>query len=356
MGIDSRASGTSGSHLKNTDTIMMITLDHLSGKLVFVSFPRDLYVYYTRPNGTPTAFKINGVYAIDGIPGIKTVVEQITSKKIHYYAMVDLALVEEVIDSLGGVTVTVDHDFEELYPCADIPKNRECPRPIFSLDGYFGQFTFKKGTHTFDSFKALVYSRARKYTSDFARAKRQQDILRAMLDRAINTQVPLAERVGLYFDLYNKFQKRVITNIELQDVAAIFKIIDKLDSEVGWSIGFVDKSHQDFQNFLNSVIRNLPYYIEKPRILIVNASGAKLTAESPIRKILRNNPYLKFKIVTADYIQTGTKLYDLSNGGKAGSLRDINQAMPHSLIFNSDLDQIGQSSFKEQIVVIVGQS
>jgi anionic cell wall polymer biosynthesis LytR-Cps2A-Psr (LCP) family protein len=60
VGIDTR-SGNSG--LMNTDTIIILTIDHENETTMMTSIPRDLWVRYELPNGNTTGTKINGAYA-----------------------------------------------------------------------------------------------------------------------------------------------------------------------------------------------------------------------------------------------------------------------------------------------------
>lgn len=377
VGTDTRADGT-GSNLQNTDTIMLISLNHTTGQLMFISFPRDLYLDYYRPNGVYVEYKINAVYAIDGVEGLKGVVEQLTGRKIHYYAFIDLKLFEDVITELGGVNITLDEKFSDYYPCAEVPKGRDCPNPKYITDGYFGLFEFKKGTHNLDAFEALVYTRARKNSSDFVRAERQQNLIRAIINDALESDLPITEKVSQYLELYSLFQKRVVSNIELEDVAALLTLAEKLDDKavqlvtdtslggggliyylgvldgVGYSIGFYDRTHKQFQNYIDNIWNNLPYYLEEPKILVLDGSNEKITKkDSRIKNIIDDNSFVSLKVQQTEP-SSGIRIYNVSSKDVSGSLTDIQRKFPGSLIFNAELDEIERSSYEEDILIIIG--
>ncbi len=378
VGVDGGRDGVNFG-LQNTDTIMLASLEKATGKLIFISFPRDLYLNYQRPNGVNTAYKINAVYAIDGVEGLAGVIEQLTQRTIHYYGFIDLRIFEDIITTLGGVDIVLDEPFKDRFPCAEVPSDRECPNPVYFFDGQYGLFEFPAGPNNFDAFEAMVYARSRKTTSDFDRAARQQNLIKATLRQVLNDESPLNEKVSIYLDLYSLFKEKVETNIEIEDVAAVFALAEKLDSaavslvvdnniggpgaliktlgilpDVGWSIGFIDTTHKQFQNYVDSIWNNLAYYIDKPKVLFVNSSGKALT-EKELAPIVENNNFVTYRIDKSSETSALTKLYDFTDGEKVGTLYDIQSKLPGSLVFDSDIDGIIQSDYQEDILVIVGE-
>ena len=173
IGIDSQKN----SHTLNTDSIMTLTYSHKKHKVYLISYPRDLYVKYP---DTYYHFKINAVYAYgkiylkrDGIKYLSRVIHDITGLNVHYYVMVDFDGFRKIIDTLGGVTIDIPRGFVDYaYP-----------------DGRGGYKTvkFTAGRHTLTGEQALEYARSRKAAgpegSDFARAARQQLIIKALSEQ-----------------------------------------------------------------------------------------------------------------------------------------------------------------------------
>jgi LCP family protein required for cell wall assembly len=362
--------------LKNTDTIMLASLHHASGKVMLISFPRDLYVNYTNPRGRYVSYKINGIYALSGIEGLNGAISQISGKPIHYYAYVNLGVFTRIIDKLGGIDIVLDKPFKDWYPCTDVPAgHKECPK------GYkgFATFKFPAGPNKFSSFDALVYTRARYLSSDFDRARRQQHVMSALMKSALNPDKPLAEKVDYYISLFNIFKQDVKTNIELKDVAGVLAVAQQINATplsltldptlggagrlirnagnipgVGYSIKFNDRTYKQFQRFINEIWNNVAFYSERPKILVVNASGKPLPANSSIAKLTQNRPpYSEMSITTGTYDLKGLRVYDMTEK-KPASLNYLQSLLPGSLNYSAVVDEITRSKWGEDLLVIWG--
>lgn len=164
--------GKPGKHL--TDTIMLLSVDTRTKKVALLSFPRDLLVPYPRTNQVA---KINTLYQYGLAQGksadlIKGSIEEIISLPVHYFASIDFDGFEQVIDALGGINVEVPRDiYDSRYP-----------GPNYSYE----TFEIKKGWQKLDGKTALKYARVRHGDpeGDFGRAKRQQQIMQAVREKA----------------------------------------------------------------------------------------------------------------------------------------------------------------------------
>lgn len=161
-----------GKHL--TDTVMLLSIDTKEKRVALLSLPRDLLV--PLPD-TPNTVKINTLYQYglrsrDGADLVKQSVGTITGLPIHYFATIDFDGFEQVIDTLGGIQIDVVRDiYDTRYP----GKNYS-----------YETFELKQGWQKLDGKTALKYARVRHGDpeGDFGRAKRQQQILQAVRDRA----------------------------------------------------------------------------------------------------------------------------------------------------------------------------
>jgi len=180
LGIDKRAQEKGPSR---TDTMIVLTIDPQTKSLGMLSIPRDLWVSipgYSEgrintahflgerdkyPGGGPALAKKTVQYAL-GIP-------------IHYYVRINFEGFEKLIDAIGGVTINVEtaiHD--EKYP-----------------DSNYGYMTvdIPAGVQLMDGKTALQYARARHGGSDFQRARRQQEVLKAVRDKVFRLNIPLTK-------------------------------------------------------------------------------------------------------------------------------------------------------------------
>jgi len=179
-----------GTNQKLTDTIMLIIINPENQKIVAISIPRDLYV-----NGR----KINAVYALYGIESLKKVISDVTGIYADKFIIVDFEAFEEVIDLIEGIDIYVK---EDIYD----------PKFPNNSNGYT-VYSIKKGYHHLDGKEALQYARSRKSTSDFDRAKRQQDIVQAI--RIKLKTFDLLNDLTHARDLFNIATSYVETNITI---------------------------------------------------------------------------------------------------------------------------------------------
>ena len=214
--------GRAGEHYPGrnlTDTIMVASIDTETKKVALLSLPRDLYVEI--PN-THLYTKINALYqyGLDnktGVVPIEEAVETITGEKIHYFFVLDFDGFEKAIDTLGGVHVDVVKDFYDTrYP----GKNYS-----------YETFELKKGWQTLDGKTALKYVRERHDDpdGDFGRAKRQQQIIQAVKDKAFS--------VGTFLNpfvingLLDTLGESIRTDIPPEDIQSFIELSKSLDTK-----------------------------------------------------------------------------------------------------------------------------
>jgi LCP family protein required for cell wall assembly len=162
LGIDSRGESAT---TKNTDTMIVLSLDPVNKTAAMLSIPRDVYI--DRP-GVFTD-KINAAYAYGGYDLARRVVEDLLGIRLNAYALVDFEAFTKIVDSVGGVIVDVQRPVrDESYPTPDYGIER--------LD-------ITAGPQLMDGETALRFSRSRHDTNDYSRAQRQQLVLSALRTR-----------------------------------------------------------------------------------------------------------------------------------------------------------------------------
>jgi LCP family protein required for cell wall assembly len=177
LGIDRRG-GTAWTY--RTDTIVVATVDPGQGTAGLLSIPRDLQV----PIPTYGQDRINtaNVYGyLYDYPGggpalLRATVEANFGIPIDGYVMIDFQAFARIVDALGGIDVDVPRALDDdRYPD---------PRPG---DPYaYTTLHFDAGRQHMDGARALAYARSRMSTSDFDRARRQQEILLALRRKALS--------------------------------------------------------------------------------------------------------------------------------------------------------------------------
>lgn len=143
--------GTNGAH---TDSIMIVSINVVKEKISIFSLPRDLYVNQSR---------INQYYTYEGLDVLFESLHKATGLTIDRYVQIDFAGFVDIVDLLGGVDVTVEKDiYDSTYPDGR---------------GGYAPFSILAGYHHLSGEEALKYARSRHMTSDFDRARRQQQII-----------------------------------------------------------------------------------------------------------------------------------------------------------------------------------
>ena len=165
-----------------TDTMIVASLDPIVGAVSMVSVPRDM-VDVPLPDGRTYRNKLNSLVsyannypkkfagATSGEAVLAAALGKLLNVRIDGWAEVNLPGFVRVIDSIGGVDVTV--------------KNALCD-PRYNEYGFNG-FAINAGKYHLDGEGALAYARIRHSygESDFTRAARQGDIVVAARDRVV---------------------------------------------------------------------------------------------------------------------------------------------------------------------------
>jgi polyisoprenyl-teichoic acid--peptidoglycan teichoic acid transferase len=205
-----------------SDTIMFASFRPSSGEVGMMSIPRDTIV----PIPGYGYRKINHVNAYgeieeegQGPVWAADIVGELLDQDIHYTVKVDFAGFEELIDAIGGVDIYVETTFTDYtYP----------------TDDYLVQtVSFQEGWQYMDGETALQYSRSRHGTngegSDFARAKRQQNLLLAVKSTVLTPTVFL--NPGKINKVIQTFQDNVETNMSFWEIMKLAKYAPDIDTE-----------------------------------------------------------------------------------------------------------------------------
>ena len=198
-----------------SDTIMVISLEVKTGKVALISIPRDLYVEMPHHNFKN---KINEVYVHGiedkdwkkGLEYSKEAVANVTGLDIHYATSVDFKAFKEIIDTFGGVTITLDKPFSERNQFAE------------------GVIELPAGRQIIDGDTALLFVRARFSTSDFDRAKRQQQVLLAIKEKAFG--LGILSNPAKIISILDSLGNNVKTDAELWEIKELVVLMQKVNT------------------------------------------------------------------------------------------------------------------------------
>ncbi|GAA3280831.1 hypothetical protein GCM10018962_12010 [Dactylosporangium matsuzakiense] len=172
LGSDSRDpdnKGKAGEWRTDTMIVLHIPADHQ--KAYLISMPRDLYVHIPKSKTTQygnTNAKLNASFSWGGTPLTVQTIEEYTKVRMDHVLLIDFGGFKQVIDALGGIDMNVEKDITSIHP----PKRQ-----------------FKKGMNHLNGDEALDYARQRYQFADgdFARMRHQQEMMKAILDKAVSS-------------------------------------------------------------------------------------------------------------------------------------------------------------------------
>jgi len=201
-----------------TDTIMVASIKPSTKQVALLSLPRDLVVNFGSDNGAHASYrKINNMVFLGGMDLAKEKIKDVTGLDIQYTLQVDFDAFRDIIDTIGGVNVTVDNAFTDYeYP-----------------DYNYGYQTisFKTGEQPMDGERALQFARSRHGNngegSDFARAARQQKILEAVQAKLLSLSTLLNPvKIG---GILNDLGDHVSTDMEIWEMLRFASIAKEID-------------------------------------------------------------------------------------------------------------------------------
>jgi len=233
------------------DSISVVSIDALTGAATTIGLPRNM-LNVPFVDGSPMAAKypngfgadgscgvdvclLNSIYteveqispemypdavaqgSSPGIEGMRDAVEGITGITIQYYALIDMQGFSDLVDALGGVTVTVN----EAVPI-------HADETFTTVAEWIGP-----GVVTLDGYHALWYARSRHDTTDYDRMARQRQIQQAILEQfspanvlskfqsiasagaqVVKTDIPQST-LGYFVELASKTRELPVTTVEL---------------------------------------------------------------------------------------------------------------------------------------------
>lgn len=158
VGVDQRQGDLS---IGNTDTLLVASINTSNGKVALLSIPRDTQVIMPGVGKT----KINTAARVGkGLKTTTNLIEGLIGQPIEGYILTNFSGFKNIIDTLGGITLTVEKDMYYVTGEKD--------------DGIIN---LKKGTQRLNGSQALQYARFRHDAfADISRTARQQAVLKAM--------------------------------------------------------------------------------------------------------------------------------------------------------------------------------
>ena len=208
-----------------SDALILATLNNEKRTVKMVSIPRDSYVYIPYLNYKD---KITHAHAFGGTLATIETVEELFDIPIEYYVKMNFNAFIDVVDALGGIEVEVPYDRLELD----------------ENDNYTIQL--KKGLQNLDGREALALARTRKADSDIERGKRQQEILKAIANKASNIT-----SIGSYGAIIDAVGANMKTDMKFDEMKQFFSyLIGGMPQIDTLTLDGVDGDHPDTGGYI----------------------------------------------------------------------------------------------------------
>lgn len=374
VGIDTREENKG---LLNTDTMIVASYNHETGETIMYSIPRD---FVAELPGQQWYVKSNSIYGTfeqeeegTGLPKLQESLEDVLGLEIQYYGMVDLKAFTDIIDLIGGIQVDVENSFTDYnYPA---PAGSAFPYQTVS---------FEAGPQRMDGDTALQYARSRKSLdngegSDFARAKRQQNVINAAIDSVMSTDVLLSP--NKIFEILDTLSGNVkFSQISTSDIqAAINTALEAEDFKtysfvlspaiangqivttgvtanqysIGPSAGL--GKYEDINRFVQLSLENPALYEADPTIVVYDTGIGYAAASQRTQQLKEQYPYIEFIFAGTLFTdKQGDVIYDNTADGSQKTVVDLFNA-------KGDWDAISKPSYittilnAEDVSILLGQ-
>lgn len=198
--------------VSRSDVNMVITVNPLTHKILLTSIPRD---YYVQIAGT-TGLKDKLTHA--GLKGVETsmkTIESLLDVEINYYVKINFTSLVEIIDAIEGVDVLNPFEFT-----ADYKEENE--------DVYY---VFLEGNIHLNGKEALAYVRERYglREGDVARARHQQQVIKAMINKLTTTTI-----LRKYTKILSSIEGNFATNLSLDSITGFIQ--KQLNEIPNWDV------------------------------------------------------------------------------------------------------------------------
>ncbi|HEX5579145.1 MAG TPA: LCP family protein [Candidatus Limnocylindria bacterium] len=202
LGLDSDERRRDKNKGVNSDAIMLASISADQSEVTLIGVPRDT-ANVPLPDGTTWGGKLNGVYAAQGVDGMRGAVSELLQVPIDAYVTIDMGDLSDMVDAVGGVDV-----------------NPHAPLVDRHLD-----LRLKAGPQHLDGETANGYVRTR-FDTDYARAARQQEVLLQIVQRLVDpaTEVDIPQLL----DALHSFE----TDLSLADMPTFIELARRAQDAV----------------------------------------------------------------------------------------------------------------------------
>ncbi len=242
-----------------SDVNLLLVVNPKTGKVLIINTPRDYYVTLNSKNAQDKLTHA-GIY---GISESAKTLGDLYDLEVNYYARVNFTSFVKIIDKLGGVTVNVekpDYSYNLGINCGNKVCEQNSKRQFGSNMIYI-----TPGVRTLSGEEALSYVRNRHQykDGDLARGRHQQDVLTAIVDKAISPVI-----LTKYMGLMDALSEGIKTNIDQKTVTKLVNY--QLDKNINWQVETINATGKDAYKACYSTGTSKLYVIEPDEEVLID--------------------------------------------------------------------------------------
>lgn len=227
-----------GTHEKNADTIIIAHADANKNSISMISIPRDLW-YKGR--------RINSVYRYLGPDALVSEVSEMTGLTIDHYLSVDMYAFIEIVNIMGGVDIVLENAL--IDPNHKIKEN-----------GQWTTLHYPAGPVHLDGLGALRVVRSRHTSNDFQRARRQQQVISAMKENAVE----MGDDIDKLFQFITTAMEYTQSDMRPSEMLRIFLKFKDAEIDMGNVIDTTNVLYSSYSNLYLLSEEDQKSFIEDP--------------------------------------------------------------------------------------------
>ena len=196
-----------------SDVNILIVVNPKTKQILLINTPRDYYVnvYSLRSGVGKDKLTHAGNFGVDA--SMKTMSVLYNNWDIDFFVRLNFTSVEEIVDSLGGITVESDIEFTTSADTSDIP------------------FHFIVGKNVLNGERALAFCRERQSVpgGDNRRGQNQMLVIQALIDKVTSPAI-----LYNYSNVLESVRNLIQTSLEDDDIASMVKLT--MEDSKGWNV------------------------------------------------------------------------------------------------------------------------
>jgi len=198
-----------------TDSVIIVSLNRETQKVTFLSIPRDLYVVIpgwmmnrinlALPHGHGTDYPGGGGALV------KDTILYNLGIPVDYYVRLGFSGFKEIVDGMGGVEIVVNCPIEDW--------RLRSPDHDPDIEENWESFLLKPGVRQMDGELALWYVRSRRNSNDIDRGRRQQKMIRTVMQQAKSAD--MLTKIPVLWEVFSEMFETDMGLVDVLELAAL---------------------------------------------------------------------------------------------------------------------------------------